>query len=121
MAKGKWLIAAGAVLLAAAGISGLYFKPSMKKTVLLEETGTGNAYTLTVYMIGDPDFPFGAVACSAVLKEGETVIRSQDFSLHNDGKVPSAEDFRVTWASDGVILRAHAEESDDVVITLSYQ
>ena len=121
MAKGKWIIAAGAVLLAAAGISGLYFRPSLKKTVLLEETGKDSAYTLTVYMVGDPDFPLGAVSCSAVLKEGEKVIRSQDFSLHNDGKIPSAEDFRVTWAKDGVILRVHAEESDDVVITLSYQ
>ena len=121
MAKGKWLIAAGAVLLAAAGISGLYFKPSLKKTVLREDARAGSNQTLTVYMIGDPDFPFGAVACSAVLKDGEKVIASQDFSLHNDGKVPSAEDFRITWAEDSVILRAHAEESDDVVVTLSYQ
>ena len=114
----KLWIAAGAVLLFAAGITGLYFRPALKKTVLLEDTRSDGGRTLIVCMIGEPDFPFGAVTCRAVLKEGNKVLAEEDFTLHNDGKVPSPEDFQVTWQNDRVILRASSEEADDVVLTL---
>ena len=120
MRKHRLWAAAGAILLFAAGITGLYFRPALKKTKLLENIQSEVGHTLTVCMIGDTDFPFGSVACRAVLREGDKVLAAEDFSLHNDGKVPSPEDFQVSWQNDRVILRASSEEADDIVLTLNY-
>ena len=117
---GLW-ITAGTLLILAAGITGLYFRPALKKTKLMEDIQSEGGHTLAVYMIGEPDFPFGAVTCRAVLREGDKTLAAEDFSLHNDGKVPSPDDFQVSWQEEQVILRASSEEADDVVLTMKLQ
>lgn len=70
-------------------------------------------HSVVIYMVGDPDFPFGSTHCLAVLKKGRKIIQKQSIELKNDGKTADASNFAIIWNDDSVIIRANAEEMAD--------
>ena len=118
----RFLIITGSVLAAlAAGASFLRYQTAGKKTVLFEIPSEDGVHTLIVYMIGEPDFPFGSVTCEAALFSEGKCIRSETFTMPNDGKIPDESSIEVFWQDDSVTVIAHPEEADDRKFVLSFE
>ncbi len=67
-------------------------------------------YRMVIYMIGEPDWPYGATHCRADLYEKRKKISSRSFDVKNDGAIVSAENFDITWSDDGVTLTVYGSE-----------
>lgn len=115
----RLLTIGGAVILAmAAGVLALRYQTAGKKTLLFTIPSDDGEYSLRIFMIGEPDFPFGSVTCEAVLSKGDTKLRAAPFTMANDGKIPDESQFETFWSSDSVTLLVKQEEADDQKILL---
>ena len=109
------------VLLATAFILGLVlllagslkYKISYAKTEVLTSDSEDGTYQLIVYMIGEPDFPFGATHCCFDLKKERQTITSYRFELHDDGCNASEDNFEIIWEEDAVLIKTVASEQED--------
>lgn len=109
------------VLLATAFILGLIllligsfkYKINYAKTEVLTSASEDGTYQLIVYMIGEPDFPFGATHCRFDLKKERQTITSYRFELHDDGCNASEDNFEIIWEEDAVLIKTVASEQED--------
>ena len=101
-------------------VGSLKYKTGYAKTEILTSAPENGGYRLTVYMIGEPDFPFGATHCRFDLKEGKKTITKYRFDLHDDGRNASEENFEITWEEDAVRIRAAASEQEPRVYRLFF-
>ena len=79
-----------------------------------------HSYRLVIYSIGEPEFPFGPGKCRFVLSGEGKKIHEFDFTMYNDGKWPDADNFDVSWMSDGVRIIVNGEEQEDKTYTLLF-
>lgn len=98
----------------------LFYITELKKTKVNEFYSNDGQYTLTMYQIGEPAFPFGSVKGKFVLKKGNIVINSYDFVVSDDGcglenNVPA-----IRWTDSAVMLIVSASEQKDELYTLYY-
>ncbi len=70
-------------------------------------------YTLTIYQIGEPDWPFGKTDCRLQLKRGDKTIVKLDMSIQDDGANAGEHNFTVDWHTDNVTVTAKASEQQD--------
>ena len=118
--KKRWIMAvSGCILLIFLIVLGsVIYRSRYRRTII--DTYNKDQYTLTIYHIGEPDFPFGKSDCQLILTEGGRQIDKQDIELYKDGKFPDKENFTVKWQADGVRVIVHGEEQDDVACELNY-
>lgn len=99
------------VLVAAAVVVGsiIYVRDYRKTKVFTSQSGSS---TMTVYMVGEPDFPYGKTDCRLVLKtKGKDTVK-EDFAVANDGAVVTEDNFEVEWRDNSVRLRVTGSEMD---------
>lgn len=106
--KITWLLI-GLIVILLIVLFGSLFK---KKTLIIKSVSDDNIHTVSIYMVGDPEFPYGSTNCQAVLNENNKTINKQDIILKNDGKIAMEENFAIEWQTDKVIITAMAEEMD---------
>jgi len=77
-------------------------------------------HSLTIYQIGDADWPFGATHCRLDLYKEKSLIKKYSFDLSNDGKIVDKNNFDISWQEGSVTVLAMAEEQTDVYYQISF-
>lgn len=114
------IIIIACVVLLCGGIAGLIYKINYKQTAIKTSYYSDNAYELTIYEIGEPDFPFGSSHCRFVLLDGEKEISSTDFEVQNDGKNLNDSNFDISWSNKGAKIIVNGEEQEDTVYYINF-
>ncbi|MBQ9037476.1 MAG: hypothetical protein IJ115_08490 [Erysipelotrichaceae bacterium] len=114
--KITWLVA-GLIVILLIVLSGSLFK---KRTLIVKSVSDDNIHTVSIYMVGDPEFPYGSTNCQAILSDNNKTVSRQDIILKNDGKTATEENFVIMWQNDKVIITAMAEEMEPVRYTVSF-
>ena len=109
-----FLIPAAAVILL------LFTFISDRETLILQQDSDDGTHSISILMIGNPEFPFGSTNCRAELYTGQSKTAETDIVLLNDGKTADEENFRITWMQDCVVITASAEEMEDMEYILNY-
>lgn len=109
------------VFLCLASIFGMFlYVIKYKKTELASyQTGDGK-YTLEIYQVGEPVWPFGPTKCRfEIAKEGERLCK-YDFSIANDGKNASMGNFEVYFQTENAVITVSGEEQGKIQYDLFY-
>lgn len=93
------------------------YKTTYKKTEVLSSS-KGN-YRINIYMIGEPQFPYGYTNWGFVLYNGKTKITEESLSLLNDGQVVTEENYKITWSDMAVTIVASGSEQEDIKFVVS--
>ncbi len=84
------------------------------------DTQTNGAYCVRLIAVGSPDWPFGSQNGLVILERDGSKIAEQYFTLSNDGKNMGADNWRVSWWEDGVLVTISGEEQPDEQLMLYY-
>ena len=78
------------------------------------QSSPSGGYSLSLYQVGDPEWPFGSVKAKLVLYDTESkIVDETQFELNNDGGgVTSGNIVEVVWLEDHVEI--HMKEFDTV-------
>lgn len=93
------------------------YRTTYKKTEVLNSSHSD--YSLSIYMIGEPEFPYGYTRWGFKLFKGKTKITQESLSLLNDGAVVSEDNFKVEWSDDSVKITASGSEQEDIKFVVS--
>ncbi len=120
MAKkiGRFLLAVFVVLVLAVSVF-VYFE-SFAKTKILTSTSDNGGYHLTVYMIGEPEWPFGATHCRFDLFHGRKRLIKHPFLIHDDGAAAHEDNFYIAWDEDHVTVIVSGSEQPDQEYILNF-
>lgn len=115
MRKRRGCLSAAAVclVLTAVLIGGIAYRTSWAKTEVVTSSSDDGRYTLIVYMIGEPEWPFGSTHCRFDLMEGPRRIVKYPFSVQDDGAAAHEGNFRIVWYADSVRITASGSEQED--------
>lgn len=108
-------LAMGALL-----VGGLKYRTTYAKTEILSVSSIDGQYTLFVYMIGEPDWPFGATHCRFDLMNADKRITRYPFDIHDDGATAHENNFDISWEEDYVTIIVSGSEQKDIVYQLSF-
>ncbi len=97
----------------------IIYNNEYKKELAAEFKSIDSSYTLNVYQIGEPDWPFGSVQGRFVLKKGNNTLSDVKFTQHNDGGGIYIENENVRWKSDCVEILVNGE-GQEILYTLKY-
>lgn len=97
-----------------------YYKTEMELSAVVTEISPDGEAELTVYMVGEPAWPFGPTDCRFDLLVDNTRVVKYPFSIHNDGVSASVNNFAVTWKNDHVEVLVRAEEQFAVTYILYF-
>ena len=111
------IILAGIVLILIAAIS---LHTNYAKTEILNYTSDDGTHKLVIYMIGEPDFPFGSTHCRFDLFEGDKRITKYAFDLLNDGANANESNFSITQGEDNITVSVYGSEQDTATYLLYY-
>ena len=75
---------------------------------------------ITVYQLGDPDFPYGNTQCRLILSVDEQTCGSFDIAVRNDGVNVCADNFRVSWEGTYASVTVSGDEQEDEIIRFGY-
>ena len=89
--------------------------------LILSDQNKDRTYSILIYEVGAPEFPFGEGRCKIVLKKGDVTIENQEIIVYNDGKRLGKDDFKVNWLDDHINIIIHAEEMEDISLDLFYR
>lgn len=96
--------------IAAITVGSIIYVRDYRKTKVF--TSVNGSSTMTVYMVGEPDFPYGSTSCRLVLKtKGKDTVK-EDFSVKNDGAPVTEDNFTVEWKDNSVRLRVTGSEQE---------
>ena len=99
---------------------GIRYKTCYAKNKVLSEVSHDGQYELLIYMIGEPDWPFGSAHCRFdLIKSGKRVIK-YPFDVCSDGAFVHADNFHIVWNTDNVTVTVSGEEQDDKVYILYF-
>ncbi len=96
------------------------YRVSFAKTKILTSASDDNSYQLTVYMIGEPEWPFGATHCRFDLLHGRKRLIKHSFSIQDDGSAARESNFHVTWGEDHVMVVVSGSEQPDKEYVLNF-
>lgn len=119
-AKRCFMIMLVVLLLLAILFGGFKYRTSYAKTELVTETSSDGQYTLKIYMIGEPDWPFGATHCRFDLLEGAKRIVKVPFSIYDDGAMARKGNFDIRWNEDNVTILVSGSEQDQDAYVLKF-
>ena len=77
-------------------------------------------YTVTMYQVGEPGWPFGPVSGEFVLRKEDEKINTYSFSVSNDGGSLTSGNAVFQWKDDCVKIRVCGEEQEDMLYTLGF-
>ena len=102
-------------------VAGFIHVTEYKIHVISDSFSADRTYRLEIEQVGDPAWPYGSTDCRLVLysKEDEK-IREKDFSVANDGKNVSENNFSIRWEEEQVIVTVYGEEQGYMEYTLQY-
>lgn len=102
-------------------VAGFIYVTEYKIHVISDSFSADRTYRLEIEQVGDPAWPYGSTDCRLVLysKEDEK-IREKDFSVANDGKNVSENNFSIRWEEEQVIVTVYGEEQGYIEYTLQY-
>ncbi len=102
-------------------VAGFIYVTEYKIHVISDSFSADRTYRLEIDQVGDPAWPYGSTDCRLVLysKEDEK-IREKDFSVANDGKNVSENNFSIRWEEKQVIVTVYGEEQGYMEYTLQY-
>ncbi len=75
---------------------------------------------ITVYQLGDPDFPYGNTLCRLILSVNEQAYGSFDTAVRNDGVSVRADNFHVSWEGSYASVTVSGDEQEDEIIRFGY-
>ncbi len=81
---------------------------------------TNGAYCVMLIADGSPEWPFGPQDGRILLERDGSKIAEASFSLANDGKYMGADNWRVEWQEDAVLVTISGEEQPDEQLMLYY-
>ncbi len=108
------------MLIAGILFTGIIYKINFKKELIKSSVSDDKIHTLTVYEIGEPEFPFGSANCRFVLKENRKTISSLDFEICNDGGWALPENVDIQWQKDCAFVTVNGEEQYDRIYHLYF-
>lgn len=120
MAKkiGRFLLVALIVLALSEAV--FIYSASLKKTTVITSASKDGGYRLAVYMIGEPDWPFGATHCRFDLFRSRKRLIKHPFSIRDDGGAAREEQFHITWGKDHVTVIVSGSEQRDQEYVLNF-
>ena len=77
-------------------------------------------YTIALYAIGSPDWPFGDQDGRIIFRKKYKKISSFGFRLSNDGKSMDEDNWTVSWGNDKVTVTIIGEEQRDKTVCFYY-
>lgn len=95
------------------------YKTNYRKTEVL--SSSSGDYRLSIYMIGEPQFPYGYTKWGFSLYKSKTKITSESLSLLNDGKIVTEDNFNVVWTEKTVTIVASDSEQEDIKFVVSLE
>ena len=101
-------------------IAAFTYKTKYCKTEVLQSISPDERFNLKIYMIGEPEWPFGPTHCRYDFCEGKRILEKYSDTIFNDGKIAVTEDFEIYWQKDSVNLIVHGEEQDDKTVTFFF-
>ena len=116
------------IIIAAAIFAGIILIPlaafrwhtNFAKTEILDYTSADGVHELIIYMIGEPDWPFGDTHCRFDLLEGGKRIIKYSFSISDDGANARAENFTIVQGDDNITVGVYGSEQGTLTFTLNY-
>ncbi len=93
------------------------YKTTYRKTEVL--SSSNGDYRISIYMIGEPEFPYGYTKWGFALYNGKTKITNESLSLLNDGQNVTEDNFHVTWGDNTVTIIASGSEQNDIKFVVS--
>ncbi len=87
------------------------YKTNYRKTEVL--SSSSGDYRLSIYMIGEPQFPYGYTKWGFSLYRGKEKLGEKSMALLNDGKVLTEENFSVIWAESNLTITVFGSEQED--------
>lgn len=90
------------------------------KTEVLSYTASDGTHKLIIYMIGDPDWPFGSTHCRFDLYEGNKRIVKYSFNIADDGANARDDNFTITEDSGGITVAVYGSEQGTETYILNY-
>ncbi len=75
---------------------------------------------MVIYMIGEPDFPYGPAHCFLELFREDEKLARQSLSVLNDGAAVHECNFNILWNKSDVTVTASGSEQEDAVYVLRY-
>ncbi len=91
-----------------------------KEQWITSEVSPNEVYTLELYMVGTPRFPFWVTDCRGYLLRDQVQVGLVEFELYNDGKVATKDNFAVEWQASQVVIHANALKMMEKDFTISY-
>ena len=86
------------------------WKVDQKKTEIMTSSSPDGTYSLKIYMIGEPDWPFGAAHCRFDLYQDNKRLTKYTFSIQDDGANASKDNFEVSWSDEAVTIQVWGSE-----------
>lgn len=87
------------------------YKTNYRKTEVL--SSSSGDYRLSIYMIGEPQFPYGYTKWGFSIYKGKAKITTESLSLLNDGQIVTEDNFSVVWTENTVTIIASGSEQED--------
>lgn len=92
----------------------------LTSTEILTSVSGDNCYSLTIYMIGEPEWPFGATHCRFDLTCDKKYLIEHPFSIRDDGSIARESNFDVIWNEDSVTVIVSGSEQKDKEYRLNF-
>jgi len=108
------------LILALILIAGIMWRTSYAKTEILTSSSEDDNFNLTIYMVGEPDWPFGPTHCRFDLFSNDKMLVKYPFSIRDDGTVASEGNFEIVWNTDNVKIIVSGSEQSDVEYVLNF-
>ena len=108
-----------AVLLMA-GLFGFYkYKTEYALTEILEVNEDN--HSVKIYMVGEPEFPFGSAYARIMIYEDSKKKESLDVEIANDGKNLFEDNFEILFEKDRISITVKGEEMDEKTFTYGFE
>ena len=111
--KGCFILSLIFMMLLIILFAGYKYRTTYAKTEIMTETSEDNQYTLKIYMIGEPEWPFGATHCRLELFKDTKRIIKCPIDIYDDGAIVHEDNFDIRWHEDNVTVTVSGSEQDD--------
>ena len=118
--KGCFILSLIFMMLLIILFAGYKYRTTYAKTEIMTETSEDNQYTLKIYMIGEPEWPFGATHCRLELFKDTKRIIKCPIDIYDDGAIVHEDNFDIRWHEDNVTVTVSGSEQDDNRYILSF-
>ncbi len=106
------------ILILSIGMMFLMYELNYKKVEISQSTE--GDYTISMYQIGEPAWPFGPVHGKFVLRKDGRKLNTYSFLVSNDGGGLTSGNAIFKWTDNCVEIRVSGEEQEDMLYILGF-